>query len=103
MECSRGVLCVSRSQRSPFTAAAYMRESALFVCDVWCDTFEMFPLRIIHFGSISILWRFSLSFDTTLLLKLLVVEQEIVLSGAVGHLLLGLDTNVQISKKTAPF
>ena len=47
------------------------------------------------------LTRFSLSFYTTLLLKLLVVEQEIVLSPAVGHLLLGLDTNVRIPKKAA--
>ena len=48
--CSREVMGVSRSQRSPFTAAAYMRESAAFVCDVWCDTFEMFPLRL-HFDN----------------------------------------------------
>ena len=74
-----------------------MQESAAFVlvCDDSCDTFEMFPLRL-HFGRsrLSILNQFSLSFYTTLLLKLLVVEQEIVFSTTVGHLLLGLDTNV---------
>ena len=68
-----------------------MRESAAFVCDVWCDTFQMFPLRL-HFDSIH-LTRFSLSFYTTLLLELFAVEQGIVLSAVVGHLLLGLDTN----------
>ena len=41
---SREVMCVSRSQRLPFTAAAYRRESATFVCDLWCDTFERFPV-----------------------------------------------------------
>ena len=78
-----------------------MRESAAFVCDVWCDTFEMFPLRLDYtLTVVSILTRFSLSFYTTLLF---VVEQEVVLSAAVGHLLLGLDTNVRNSKKTVPF
>ena len=81
-----------------------MRESAAFVCDVWCDTFEMFPLRLDYtLTEVSILTRFSLSFYTTLLLELFVVEQEVVLSAAGGHLLLGLDTNVRISKKKAPF
>ena len=81
-----------------------MRESAPFVCDVWCDTFEMFPLRLDYtLTVVSISTRFSLSFYTTLLLELFVVEQEVVLSAAVGHLLLGLDTNVRIPKKTAPF
>ena len=95
---------VSRSQRSPFTAAAYTRESAPFVCDVWCDTFEMFPLRLDYtLTVVSILARFSLSFYTTVLLELFVVEQEVVLSATVGHLLLGLDTNVRIPKKKAPF
>ena len=80
---------VSRSQRSPFTAAAYMRESARFVCDDWCDTFQMFTLILDYtLTVVSILTRFSLSFYTTLLLKLLVVKQEIVLSAAVGRLLL---------------
>ena len=63
-----------------------MRESAAFVCDVWCDTFEMFPLG--YTLTVSIFTRFSLSFYTTLLLKLMVVEQEIVLSAEVGRLLL---------------
>ena len=77
-----------------------MRESAPFVCDVWCDTFEMFPLRLDYtLTVVSILTRFSLSFYTTLLLELFVVEQEVVLSATVGHLLLGLDTNVRIPKK----
>ena len=80
-----------------------MRESAPFVCDVWCDTFEMFPLRLDYTLTVSILTRFSLSFYTTLLLELFVVEQEGVLSAAVGHLLLRLDTNVRNSKKTVPF
>ena len=82
-----------------------MRESAPFVCDVWCDTFEkMFPLRLDYtLTVVSILTRFSLSFYTTLLLELFVVEQEVVLSAAVGHLLLGLDTTVRNSKKTVPF
>ena len=62
----------------------------------------MFPLSY-TLTAVSILTRFSLSFFTTLLLKLLVVEKEIVLPAPVGHLLLGLDTNVRISKKTAPF
>ena len=79
-----------------------MRESAAFACDVLCDTFETFPLTL-HFDNSTILTWFSLSFYISLLLKLLVVKQEIVLSAAVGHLLLGLDTNVRISKKTAPF
>ena len=81
-----------------------MRESAAIVCDVWCDTFEkMFPLSLDYTLAVSILTRFSLSSYTTLPLKLLVAEQETVLSAAVGHLLLGLDTNVRIPKKTAPF
>ena len=81
-----------------------MRESAAIACDVWCDTFEMFPLRLDYtLTVVSILTRFSLSFYTTLLLELFVVEQEVVLSATVGHLLLGLDTNVRISKKTVPF
>ena len=63
-----------------------MRESAAFVCDVWCDTFESFHLG--YTLTVSILTRFSLSFYTTLLLELMVVEQEIVLSAAVGRLLL---------------
>ena len=80
-----------------------MRESAAFVCDVWCDTFEMFPLRLqfgssIHFNPI-----FFVVLHHTAPNTLLVVEQEIVLSAAVGHRLLGLDTNVRISKKAAPF
>ena len=91
-------MCVSRSQRPPFTAAAYMRESAAFVCDVWCDTFEMFSLTL-HFDNSTILTRYSLSLYTSLLRKLLVVEQEVVLSAAVGHLLLGLDTNVEYARK----
>ena len=81
-----------------------MRESAPFVCDVSCDTFEMFPLRLDYtLTVVSILTRFSLSFYTTLLLEPFVVEQEVVLSAAVGHLLLRLDTNVRNSKKTVPF
>ena len=54
----------------------------------------MFPLTL-DFGNSTILTRFSLSFYTSLLLKLLVVEQGIVLSAVVGYLLLGLDTNVR--------
>ena len=79
-----------------------MRESAAIVCDVWCDTFEMlmFPLRLLFEYPF---YPDILLFYTTLLLKLLVVEQETVLSATVGHLLLGLDTNVRISKKKAPF
>ena len=81
-----------------------MRESAAFVCGVWSDTFEIFPLRLDYtLTVVSILTRFSLSFHTTLLLELFVVEEEVVLSATVGHLLLGLDTNVRNSKKKAPF
>ena len=81
-----------------------MGESAAFVCDVWCDTFEMFSLLItLHLDDSTILNRFSLSFYTSPLLNILVVEQEMVLSAVVGHLMLGLDTNMRISKKTAPF
>ena len=68
--------------------------------------FGVTPLKCFRLDytlAVSILTRFSLSFNTTLLLTLLVVEQEIVLSAAVGHLLFGLDTNVRVSKKTAPF
>ena len=81
-----------------------MREFSPFVCDVWCDTFEMFPLRLGYtLTVVSVLTRFSLPFYTTLLLELFVVEQDVLLSATVGHLLLGLDTNVRIPKKTAPF
>ena len=74
-----------------------MRESAAIVCDVWCDTFEKtFPLRLLFEYPF---YPDILSFYTTLLLKLLVVEQETVLSATVGHLVLGLDTNVRISKE----
>ena len=65
--------------------------------------FLMFSLTLHVDNSSTILTRFSLSFHTSLLLQLVVVEQEIVLSSAVGHLLLGLDPNVRMSKKTASF
>ena len=84
-----------------------MRESAGFVCDVWCDIFEMFPLRL-HFGSIYfnpifINSTFSIVVPHHTAPTTLGGEQEIVLSAAVGHLVLVLDTDVRISKKTAPF
>ena len=69
-------------------------------------TFGVTPLKCFRFYytlTVSNSTRFSSSFYTTLLLKHLVVEQEIVLSAVVGHLLLGLDTNVSISKNTARF
>ena len=63
--------------------------------------FKMFSLTL-HFDNSTILTRSSFSFYTSLHLYLL-VEQEIVLSTVVGHLLLGLDTNVRIPRKRPLF
>ena len=64
--CSRGVLCVSRIQRSPSTTAAYMRESTAFVCSLSCDTFGDIPPTLLKQ---TISTRFVLSFYDTLLIE----------------------------------